>query len=435
MISAEELGPRSRDLARRFLQTAVVVDDAAYMARGGADGPRAEVVAPSRHTPPSSQDDRGPVGRGPMHALDAGSITDSFSALGVICGVVGPTESAMETMRQADIVILDWLLQEGDPRYALKLLRGLLTGEADRNSLRLVAIYTGEARLEEIRAAVSAELKEAGLDPVENETRTEVSYRHGRVVLYAKSGVNLAEPLRERSAAEEDLPGRLVEDFASMTEGLLPGIALTSLSAVREGEHKILDRFCSDLDPAFLARMACSPDSEDAERQVVAHVAEELRGLMDNAVADFRSRDHDEIQKILPAFRELYAKATAEHGTGHPVPDAYRARMKFLQDEAAHDGHVLNHASGIDFERFVRSAPDIRRGDLVLMDNGNLRAIWRDGQGTHLGLQFLGGGMLQYVIFKKRAKEQSISRATGRDSLEGLERQFDAFELHSLLYE
>jgi len=35
--------------------------------------------------------------------------------------------------------------------------------------------------------------------------------------LYAKSGVNLAEPLRERSAAEEDLPGRLVEDFASMT--------------------------------------------------------------------------------------------------------------------------------------------------------------------------------------------------------------------------
>ena len=58
----------------------------------------------------------------------------------------------------------------------------------------------------------------------------------------------------------------------------------------------------------------------------------------------------------------------------------------------------------------------------MLMDNGNLRAIWRDGQGTHLGLQFLGGGMVQYVIFKKRAKEQSLSRATGRDSLEGLER-------------
>ena len=286
MISADEFGPRSRDLAQRFLQTAVVVDDEAHMAPGGTDRLRAEVVAPSRHTPPSSQDDQDPVGRGAMHTLNAGSITDSFSALGVICGVVGPTESAMGTMRQADIVVLDWLLQDGDPRYALKLLRGLLAGETDRNSLRLVAIYTGEARLEEICAAVSAELKEAGLDPVENETRTEVSYRHGRVVLYAKSGVNLAEPLRERSVTEEDLPERLVDDFALMTEGLLPGIALTSLSAVREGEHKILDRFCSDLDPAFLAHMACLPDPEDAERQIVTHVAEELRGLMDNVVAD-----------------------------------------------------------------------------------------------------------------------------------------------------
>ena len=211
---------------------------------------------------------------------------DSFSALGVICGVVGPAGSAMETMRQADIVVLDWLLQDGDPRYALELLRGLLAGEVDRNSLRLVAIYTGDARLEEICEVVSAELREAGLGPVENETRTEVSYRHGRVVLYAKSDVNLAEPLRERSATEEDLPERLVGDFASMTEGLLPGIALTSLTSVREGAHMVLDRFCADLDPAFLAHRACLPNPEDAERQIVNLVAEELRGLMDNAVSE-----------------------------------------------------------------------------------------------------------------------------------------------------
>ena len=286
MGSADESGPRSRDFAQRFLQTAVVVDDEAHMASGGVDGPKAEIVAPSRYTPLSSEGDQGLVGRGPIHTLNAGSITDSFSALGVICGVIGPTESAMETIRQADIVVLDWLLQDGDPRYALTLLRGLLTGEVDRNSLRLVAIYTGEARLEEICAAVSAELKEAGLDPVENETKTEVSYRHGRVVLYAKSGVNLAASLKHRSVAEQDLPGRLVDDFASMTSGLLPGIALASLTAVREGAHRVLDRFCADLDPAFLAHRACLSNPDDAERQIVNNVAEELRGLMDNAVAE-----------------------------------------------------------------------------------------------------------------------------------------------------
>jgi len=286
MESVDDSQARSRELARRFIRTAVVIDDEAHMARGETDGPRAGVMAPSRHAPPTSPDDQGPVDRGSMHTLDAGSITDSFSALGVICGVIGPAKSATETMRQADIVVLDWLLQDDDSRYTLELLRDLLAGEVDRNSLRLVAIYTGEARLEEIRAVVSAELREAGLDPVENETEMEVSYRHGRVVLYAKSRVNLAEPLRERSVAEEDLPERLIEDFASMTEGLLPGIALTSLTAVREGEHKILDRFRADLDPAFLAHMACLPDPEEAEQQIVTHVAEELRGLMDNAVAD-----------------------------------------------------------------------------------------------------------------------------------------------------
>ena len=256
------------------------------MALDGRDGQPGTVVAPDRRTLVPAGEARTPVGSGPEHTLNARSVVDSFSALGVICAVVSPADSAMETMRQADIVVLDWLLRDDDSRYALQLLRDLLAGEADRNSLRLVAIYTGEARLEHICAAVVDELGEAGLEPKESETKTEVSYRHGRVVIYAKSAVNLAESLKDRSIAEEDLPKRLIEDFAAMTAGLLPNIALTSLTAVRECEHKVLDRFRADLDPAFLAHRACLSDPEDAERQIVNHVAEELRGLMDNAVAE-----------------------------------------------------------------------------------------------------------------------------------------------------
>lgn len=116
-------------------------------------------------------------------------------------------------------------------------------------------------------------------------------------------------------------------------------------------------------------------------------------------------------------------------------PDAYMSRMKFLRNEALHDGNVLNPASEFDFNQFVGSERNIRKSNLVLMDNGNLRAIWKDGQGSHLGLQFLGGRMVQYVIFKRREHEQQTSRVSGRDSLEGLVRQIDAFELGSLLYE
>ena len=285
MGPAQEFRSHGREFTERFLRTAVVVDDEAYMEADKRGGPKEEVVSPGRRALMSSQEDQSPAGGGLEHRLDARSVIESFSKLGMICGVVGPEQSEMEVMRKADIVVLDWLLQEGSPQYARRLLCDLLAEEIDRNSLRLVAIYTGEARLEDICAAVVAELRETGLDSVENESKTEISYPHGRVVLYAKSNVNLAEPLKDRSVAEGDLPDRLVEDFSAMTEGLLPSIALTSLTAVREGEHRILDQFCAGLDPAFLAHRACISNPDDAERQIVNHVSEELRGLMDNAVA------------------------------------------------------------------------------------------------------------------------------------------------------
>ena len=287
MGSAEGFGSQNRQFALRFLRTAVVVDDKAYMDLDGDDGPKEEVVSPGRRARVVNQEDHIPVVRRPEQSLNAGSIMASFSALGVICGVIGPTQTEMNTLRQADIVVLDWRLQEDDPQSALSVLCELLSGEADqRNSLRLVAVYTGEARLDYIYTKIFDKLKEANLDPHENKKETEISYQHGRVVIYAKSAVNLAEPLKDRSVSEEDLPDVLIDDFSDMTEGLLPSIALTSLTAVREGEHKVLDQFCADMDPAFLAHRVCLSDPEDAERQIVSHVAEELRGLMDNTVAE-----------------------------------------------------------------------------------------------------------------------------------------------------
>ena len=277
---------RSYELARRFLQTAVVVDDEAYMASEQDNGPQGAVVEPSRSQAASSQNDQDPAGRGSRHSLDAGLVINSFSKLGIICGVVSPAESTLETMRKADIVVLDWFLRDGNYQYTLELLGGLLAGGSDRNSLRLVSIYTGETRLDEICEKVVNTLTNAELDPNPNPDKTEISYKHGCVVLYAKSGVNLRQPLKNRSVEEEDLPGKLVEDFVSMTSGLLPAIVLTSLAAVRESAHKVLDRFSSDLDPAFLTHRACLPNPDDAEQQIVDNIADELRGLMDNAVAE-----------------------------------------------------------------------------------------------------------------------------------------------------
>ena len=71
----------TEEFARRFLQTAVVVDDEAYMAVDRSDGPKGDLEAPGRHSHASSQEVRSPVARGTEHTLNARSVIDSFAAL------------------------------------------------------------------------------------------------------------------------------------------------------------------------------------------------------------------------------------------------------------------------------------------------------------------------------------------------------------------
>ena len=121
--------------------------------------------------------------------------------------------------------------------------------------------------------------------------------------------------------------------------------------------------------------------------------------------------------------------------------DSYRGRLAYLRDEGLPDGCQLNRASEQDFRCFVDDQAKLRRGDLVLADNGNLRAVWTDDTGSHCGLQFLGDAMVQYVIFKRRPGPvalgggKRVSRVAGRDTIDGVLRQIDAFDLTSLLYE
>ena len=113
---------------------------------------------------------------------------------------------------------------------------------------------------------------------------------------------------------------------------------------------------------------------------------------------------------------------------------AFRMRIETLRADAAQDGYSIRRDSEDDFWLFVLSEPDIRRCNLVLTDNGNLRAVWKDGRGAHVGLQFLGGETVQFVIFKCRSSARQISRVAGRDSLEGVKRQIQVFDLQPLLY-
>lgn len=112
---------------------------------------------------------------------------------------------------------------------------------------------------------------------------------------------------------------------------------------------------------------------------------------------------------------------------------AYRSRIEELREYGEDEGLIINDASEKDFWAFVKSLPASRKGSLVLMDNGNLRALWKGEQESHLGLQFLGDRMVEYVIFKRRKRARKVSRVAGADTFDGIKRQIESFELSSML--
>lgn len=118
----------------------------------------------------------------------------------------------------------------------------------------------------------------------------------------------------------------------------------------------------------------------------------------------------------------------------HQVWQAYKVRIEYLRTEAELDGFTVNEVSEKDFWSFFKSMPFLRKAGVILMDNGNLRAVWRDEHKSRLGLQFLGDQSVEYVIFKRRQGAKKVSRAAGFDTLNGFKKQIHAFDLKTLVY-
>ena len=109
--------------------------------------------------------------------------------------------------------------------------------------------------------------------------------------------------------------------------------------------------------------------------------------------------------------------------------EAYRARIETLRGYAESDEIVVQPGSEQDFWGFVHALPESPKAEIVLMDNGNFRAIWENGEQSRLAIQFMGAQRGEYVIFKRRPDAADVSRVAGIDTLDGIKRQIRAFDL------
>ena len=138
-------------IAKRFLLTALVVDDEAHIQDSRSSTPSL-LQTPDRRTQTEVSEEMSDTMETNVHSLDAQALVDSFAKYGIICAVMAPRENDLlaantitSAAKRADMVIFDWKFYDDDGEKALEFLTKLLEGD-EAGRLRLIAIYTGGKR-------------------------------------------------------------------------------------------------------------------------------------------------------------------------------------------------------------------------------------------------------------------------------------------------
>ena len=114
-----------------------------------------------------------------------------------------------------------------------------------------------------------------------------------------------------------------------------------------------------------------------------------------------------------------HISADPEHVAYH---DVYQARILDLREIAEDDDDIeeINEDSIREFWTCMESTGFARRAGLVLQDNGNLRAVWRDKDGHNVGLEFQGDGSVLYVMFKPYTDGRKTLREADVATFDGI---------------
>jgi hypothetical protein len=224
--------------------------------------------------------------------LDAEQLIRLFAGTGVICGVLEPKEpgatgeilpESLPAAKRADALILDWRIHESNGDYALSLVKQVLKEDQRHDSrLRLILIYTAEPGLKEVFNRLKATLvEESGNGSISaNEHKLVLTGSALRIAVLAKPSPLLKQEWRNKAVPIQDLPARLVSEFAELTSGLVSNVALQSLSVLRNQTHTLLAHMGRELDAAYVTHRLLLPTPDDAIEHATDLVIGECASLL-----------------------------------------------------------------------------------------------------------------------------------------------------------
>ena len=264
----------SREIADGFLSTIAFIDECAY-----------------KQAPENDND------------FDAQAVTDAFAKKGKICSVFAPEkvsdlDNIFSMLFKADAIVLDWRLNITDDKsqpstdlevdsdsddergkYTIPIIQQIVE-DAGNGKVKLIVVYTGETDLNNICQNLFDQIQSANKQQLNDSL--EVRINNIKILVRAKykegKYSHLGDALKQFMVKYEELPDFIVNEFSSLTAGLLPNFALQAITEIRNSTSKILSVFSKDLDPAFLGHcsLTCVDDGAELLSEVFGTAITEL---------------------------------------------------------------------------------------------------------------------------------------------------------------
>ena len=286
------------EAAKRFVQTAVVIDDeAGYFDVKTEQSPSVPVIAPPTGltTPLDSESvskeescitDESELD----HAFDINPVVNGFAELKITCSVQRPIFSSEQQQNEklkewatncaghADITIIDWRLLKSDLHLAEDIIIALLKKDIEAGGrVRLICVYTTQPNpeniLNDIKKRIIEDLK---LSVAGSQKKLAYTFDNkSRIVVFNKVESKVSGK-DAKVVPFKDLPQAALNEFLTLAEGLIPCAALHAIAAAREQTHRLLALMNKSLDGAFCAHRTLVPDTNDSIDFILNLISQEI---------------------------------------------------------------------------------------------------------------------------------------------------------------
>ncbi|MBA3045309.1 MAG: hypothetical protein FP824_03765 [Euryarchaeota archaeon] len=271
-----------KEAVERFIQTVAIIDDMATYDNNSqsdddkdktktltppANGLTTDILeqeSPSTEKGPEDNDDN-------LGQLDAKVVINAFADMGITCCIQRPKheesscERAVKLATSADILVLDWVLDKKNITLPRDIIKQVMKEDKSKGGrMRLIVVYTSHNYVDQMLK----DLKEDADDVYDGILRMDkkqltIANDCLRIVILNKEKTK-NPPEEARIVPFSDLPNNIILEYVELMKGIIPGVTLHSIAAMREKTHALLSILNRNLDGAYCLHRAFLLEPSDS---------------------------------------------------------------------------------------------------------------------------------------------------------------------------